>query len=152
MRESVDEGDGAGCVWEDGGPVAEGEVGGQDDGAFLVPSGHDLEEQVGGVCIEGQVSDLVDHQQVWADVVADAAFQAPCGFLAIEVEDQIRGGGEEGGAADEDGLVCDVLGEGGFAEALSADEDDVFGAVEEVEAVSCPRFVKTRAGVENPLG
>ena len=45
MRESVDEGHGAGGVREDGGPLFEREIGGQCDGLVsLVAAGDDLEE------------------------------------------------------------------------------------------------------------
>jgi hypothetical protein len=46
LSEVVDEGTEAGGAVKDGAPLLEGEVGGDDDGAHLVPSADDVEEQV----------------------------------------------------------------------------------------------------------
>jgi hypothetical protein len=45
-----------------GGPVAKGQVRGEDDAALLVPAAHDLEEEVGISVVVGEVPDLVAHQ------------------------------------------------------------------------------------------
>ena len=55
-------GGGTGCVGEDGGPIAEGEVGGQDEAFLLVAAADDLEEQVGVAIIESKEPNLVNDE------------------------------------------------------------------------------------------
>ena len=133
VGESVDEGDGARGIGEDGVPVLEGQVGGDEQGAVLVAAADELEEEVGGASVVGEVSELIDHEQRGAGVVAEAAFEGAGGLLSVEVEEEVGGGGEEGGVPGEDGLVGDVLGEHGLTQALRTDEDYVLAAGEEVE-------------------
>ncbi len=64
VEEAVEDGGGDGGVAvEDGGPVLEGFVGGQDDGAAFVAGADDLEEQVGSALVDGEVADLVEDEQ-----------------------------------------------------------------------------------------
>ena len=51
MDEPVDEGNDTGSAGEDGTPVVEGAVRGNDDGLPFVSSGDDLKEQVGGALV-----------------------------------------------------------------------------------------------------
>ena len=53
-------------VGEDRVPVAEGEIGREHDRLLLVAARDDLEEEVGGVRVVGEVADLVDGQHVRA--------------------------------------------------------------------------------------
>ena len=56
LDEAVDEGDDAGGAWEDGVPLLEYEVGGDDGSALLVAATDDVVEQVGGARVAGQIS------------------------------------------------------------------------------------------------
>ena len=47
----------------------EGQIGGQHDRPPLVATADDLEEQVGGVIVVGEIADLVDAEHVRARVV-----------------------------------------------------------------------------------
>jgi hypothetical protein len=73
VDDAVDHRGGDDLVAEDGGPGAEGQVAGQDQGGVLVAGGDELEEQVGGVLFEGEVADLVElcrgypHRSTYAD-------------------------------------------------------------------------------------
>ena len=70
VEEAVEDGGGDGAVVvEDGGPVFEGLVGGQDDGAAFVALADDLEEQVGAVLVDGQIAEFVEDEQCRAQVV-----------------------------------------------------------------------------------
>ncbi len=60
VGEAVDQCRDAAGVGEDGGPVLEGEVGRDDDGFLLVATRDDLEEEIGGAGIVGEVADLID--------------------------------------------------------------------------------------------
>ena len=60
VGEAVDQrGDAAG-VGEDVGPFVEGEIGREDEGLLLVAPRDDLEEQVRGAGVVGEVADLVE--------------------------------------------------------------------------------------------
>ena len=76
---------------------------------MLVAAADELEDQVGGACVVGEVSELIDDEQRRPRVVAQAAFESAAGLLSVEVEQQVGGGGEEGGVSGEDGLVGNVL-------------------------------------------
>ena len=80
VGESVDEGDGARGIGEDGVPVLEGQVGSDEQGAVLVAAADELEEEVGGASVVGEVSELIDHEQRGAGVVAEAAFEGAGGL------------------------------------------------------------------------
>jgi hypothetical protein len=47
VDDAIDEGGGARRVGEDGGPVAEGEIRGEDEALLLIATADDLEEEVG---------------------------------------------------------------------------------------------------------
>ena len=63
VDESVDHGGGDDVVAEHLAPAAEGFVGGDDQAGPFVAGGDELEEQVGCFGFEGDVADLVDHEQ-----------------------------------------------------------------------------------------
>ena len=63
VDDAVDHGGGDGLVAEDTAPAAERQVRCEDQRGVLVAAGHELEEQVRGVLLEGQVADLVDDDQ-----------------------------------------------------------------------------------------
>ena len=48
------------ALGEDGVPLLEGQVGGEEQGAVLVAAADELEEEVGGAGVVGEVSDLID--------------------------------------------------------------------------------------------
>ncbi len=61
MSEAIDEGDDAGGVGEDGRPVFEGEIGRDEDRSILLVTGiDDLEEQVSGMIVVGEIANFVD--------------------------------------------------------------------------------------------
>ena len=77
VEDAVEEGGGeGGVVVEDGGPVFEGLVGGQDDRAAFVALADDLEEQVGAALVDGQIAQFVDDQQIGAGVLLEFLDQA----------------------------------------------------------------------------
>ena len=104
-----------------------------EQGAVFIAAADDLEEEVGGVGIVGEGANLVDGEEGGPRVVAEAPLKGAGGLLAIEIEQQVRGGDEARAVAGQDDLMDDVLGEHRFAEALGADQEDILGAVKEVE-------------------
>ena len=94
VGQAVDEGDGAGGVGEDGVPVFEGQVGGDEQGAVLVTAADELEEEVGGPCVIGEISHLVAHQERGPGVVPEASFERTGSFLTVEIEQEVGGSRE----------------------------------------------------------
>ena len=133
VDEAIDERDGTARVGEDGRPVGECQVCREDQAFPFVAPADDLEEQVGGARVVGQIAQLVEHQESALAVGVQAAGKAAGGLLAAEIEQQLGGGGEQDVMAGEHGLVGDVLGDHGFAEALGGDEHAVAAGGEEVE-------------------
>jgi len=103
VNSAIDEGDGAGGVGEDGWPVREGEIGGEDEALDFVPAGDHLEEQVGVAGVVRDVADFVDAQDPDAAVGLEPAVEGAGGITAAEIEEQLGGGGKESGLAGEDG-------------------------------------------------
>ena len=62
VDQTIDEGDDAGGVGKDLAPLAEGFVGGQDNGFVLVAPRDDLEEEIGVASVVGEVAELVDDE------------------------------------------------------------------------------------------
>jgi hypothetical protein len=62
-----------GVTGEDTGPVLEGDIGGDDNGAMLVAFGDDLEQQLSTSLVRGKVSQLVNNQRPSALVKWDPA-------------------------------------------------------------------------------
>src|SRR5271156_807270 len=63
VDEAVDHGGGDGVIAEDLTPAAERLVAGDDEAGPLVAGGDELEEQVGGLGLEGDAAHLIDDQQ-----------------------------------------------------------------------------------------
>src|SRR5439155_11036060 len=69
VHDAVDQrGDGRG-VGEDAGPFAERQVGGEGETPSLVAATDDLEEQIGGAGVVGQIPDFIDQEQSLLTVV-----------------------------------------------------------------------------------
>jgi hypothetical protein len=61
VQKTVQQGGSHGSITgEDTGPVLEGDVGGDDNGAMLVAFGDDLEQQLSTSLVRGKVSQLVN--------------------------------------------------------------------------------------------
>ena len=71
VSESVDEGDHRGGAGEDFVPVTECLVGGDDGRDTLITTIDDLEKQVSGASVVGEITDLVDAQQLGACVMTE---------------------------------------------------------------------------------
>ena len=133
LSEAVDEGDDAGGAGEDGAPLLEGEIRGDDRRAVLMAAADDVIEEVGGAVIAWEIAKLVEDEQVGGGVSAEAPLERGEGFLSQEVGE---GGGQRREADGEAVLECDqaeALREHGFAHARRSAEQDVVAAVGEVE-------------------
>ena len=93
VYEPVDHGRRDGGVAEDLAPATEGLVGRDDHAGALVTGRDQLEEQVGGLGLEGDVADLVNDQQRDPAEPLQRFVQSPRGVLGGESVDPGRRGG-----------------------------------------------------------
>lgn len=73
LGEAVDERHHAGGAGEDGAPLLEGEVGGDDRRGALVTAADEVIEDLGGAAAAGQIAELVEEQKVRRGAAAEAA-------------------------------------------------------------------------------
>ncbi len=79
-------------VAEDLAPAAEGQVGGDHDGGLLVAGGDELEEEVGGVGVEGDVADFVNDDELVAADPLELGLE-PAALVGFgEARDPVQGG------------------------------------------------------------
>ena len=134
MQQPIDEGDHAAGIGEDLIPFAEHFVGRQDNGTLLlITTGDHLEEQIGVVCVVGEIADFVNGEQPWAGVAAQPACERGGGVLGGEVVQHFGGEGKAGGVAVQYCLVGEVFEQHGFAQAVGTDEHHVGGFADEGE-------------------
>jgi len=126
VEDAVEDGGGGGLVAKELAPLVDGTVGSEDGGAHFVAAHDDFQEVFGGLGAEGFHADVVEDEQVGAQValegfVAFGGLVAGVGEVAGEVED----GAVEAGVAGFDGFASESLGEVAFADSGRADEEDV---------------------------
>ena len=109
VDKSIDEGDDAGGAWENGVPVVEGEVGGDDNGFLFVAPGDDLKEQVSRALVVREIADLVDAQDLWLGVVFESSIESSGRVLRSEIYEHFGGFDKQGGVSVVDRLMKDVL-------------------------------------------
>ena len=133
VGEPVQQGCDASGVWKNSVPVLEGEIGSQHDGTSRVVARiDDVEEEVGGVFVIGEIAQLVDAKQLWAKVLSQT-LASELGGIGVELVEHVGNGTNEHGVAFEHGLVGDVFEDHGFAEPVGAKDDEVASLAEEVE-------------------
>src|SRR5271170_5493269 len=125
LREAVDESDDAGGAREDGAPVLEGEVGRDDSARALVAATDDAVEQVPRASVAGEVSQLVEDEDVGCGVASNAPVDGRHRFLLEEVGEGGVDGGEADGFPVFEGAQSEVLREGALADAAGSTEEDV---------------------------
>jgi len=133
VGESVEKSGNAGSVWKNGVPVLEGKIGGEDDGTpMLVTLIDDMVEEVGGVLVIGEISELIDGKELWAKVLSKTAPTELRG-ITVEIVEKFGDGLDEYGVAFEQSLVSDVFEEHGFAESVGAEDEEVSALSDELE-------------------
>ena len=134
MREAIEQGRGHFGIAEDARPFAEGEVGGDDHRGAFVEAADEMEQQLAAGLGEGQVAELVEHDEVQAaEVIGDASLAAGAG-LGLELVDEVDDIEEAAAGTAADAGACD--GDGGVALscARAADQHDVALLLDEVAA------------------
>ena len=134
VEEAVEERGGHGGVaGEDGGPLLESDVGGDDGGAAFVAFADDLEEEFAAALIEGEVAEFVEDEHAGGLVAFDFAGELVRGVGGVEAVDDIDGGCVEDGMALQAGGMPQGASEVGFAHPGGAEQDDVGASLEEAE-------------------
>ena len=112
-------------VAEDGGPFAEGEIGGDDDRGALVEPADEVEQELAAGLGEGQIAEFVENDEVEAgQMIGEPPLPSVAGLglqLVDEIDDVVEpaaGAGTDAGAGDGDGQMR-LAGPG------AADEDDI---------------------------
>ncbi len=112
------------------GPLAEGEVCGDDGRGSLVEPAHEVEEELPAGLCEGQVAELVEDDEVAADELLCGATLASGAEFGLKVVDQVDNVVAPASGALADAGARDGCGEMGLAGACAADQDDVALAFE----------------------
>ncbi len=98
VEEAVEDGGGDGGVAvEDGGPLFEGFVGGEDDGALFVAGADDLEEEVGAALVDGEVADFIQDEELGFEVATQFGLECAFELGGGEGVDDVDGVGKEDG-------------------------------------------------------
>ena len=134
MSEAIEQGRGHLGIAEDGRPLAEGEVGGDDDRGSLVEPAHEVEEELPAGLCEGQVTEFVEDDEVAPGELVGGAALASGAEFGLEVVDQVDDVVAPASAALSDAGPRDGDGEMGLAGAGAADQDDVALALKEAAA------------------
>src|SRR4051794_16442607 len=112
-------------VAEDARPFGEGEIGGDDDRGALVEPADQMKEELAAGLGEGQIAELVEHDEVHAgEVIGEPSLPAGAG-LALQPVHQVEDDVEAASCAATDARSRDGHGEMRFAGAGSADQDGV---------------------------
>ena len=68
----------------------------------------DVEEEVGGVFVVGEIAKLVDAEQLWSKVLSQT-LASELGRVGVELVEHVGSGTNEHGVSIEHGLVGDVF-------------------------------------------
>jgi len=135
VEQAVKEGAGqSAVVIEKEGPFFEGAVGGEDEGTTFVTVAEDLEEEVGAVVVDGEIAEFVKTEKIGGGVFFQGGGETLGTMSGGQGVDDLDGGGEEDGIAFLTSVMAQGGGEMGFAEADTAEEDDVGVGLDKVEA------------------
>ncbi len=94
VHQAVDCGDGHGLVSEDGGPVGEGAVAGDDEAAVLIALGDEFEEDAGFRLVFAHISEVVEDEAVNAIELGKEGWQGEVAPGGLESLDQVVGADE----------------------------------------------------------
>lgn len=100
---------------------------------LVIEDGDDLVEKVGGLLIQGQVSEFVTDEQRRLGVDLQPPDERVIHLRRQQMIEHVHGGGEQHALIRLAGLPGDDLGQKGFAHAWIADEDCAGSLLEEVE-------------------
>src|ERR1700722_8136480 len=136
-------------VAEHGCPLAEAEIGGDDDAGALIELAQQMEEQGPSRGAERQIAKLVEDDEIRVGEPSRDLARFALKLLLFESIDEFDGGEEPDALAVVlDGLDADRSGEMRLARAGAADQYDVVGVFQKLAAMelTCERLVDLAAG------
>ena len=152
LEDAIEDGGGEIGIVKNVAPRGERLVGGEDHGLALEVAGvDDVVEHVGGVLSEGEVADLVDHEDGGLDEVVKSLLEASGLAGAGEVVDQLGGVDEECVEAVLDGAIGDRDGEVRLSAAWLAVEDHVAPVGDEVRGEERAEHLQAQRGLEGEV-
>ena len=92
-----------------------------------------LEEQIRMAVRVGQIADLINHQQIRRRIATQPVTQRRITVQAGQIAEQLSCRGEQHRMPLQDGLIRDVLGNHGLAQATGADQDRIGRGGQEVQ-------------------
>lgn len=121
-------------VAEEGVPLLNGPVAGDDGRPALVATSDDLVEVVGLVVAEGAESEVVEDEEVGTGEAEEASVVALVGPGGAEFVEHLVGLDIQGGVSGPAGAVAEGLGQAALADAGWTNEVDDLGALHEAQA------------------
>ena len=143
VGEPVEQGCGHLGVAEDGRPLAEGGVCGDDGGGALVEPAHEVEEELPAGLGEGQVAEFVEDDEVAAGELLCGAALASGAEFGLEVVDQVDGVVATATGALSDAGPGDGCGEMGLAGACR--NSHILPAIRAIQSRSTTPSTRVRA-------
>jgi hypothetical protein len=134
VDEAVDGGDGHGLVLEEGLPLAEGLVAGDDEGSAFVGLGDEFEEDVGLVLVLAGIADVVEDEDIVAVELGENVGELEVAAGGLEMLEEVGDALEAGAVAVGDEVVGDGGGEVGLADTVWSEDEEVVGLLDPVAA------------------
>src|SRR4051812_6001461 len=126
MQDAVEDRRGEHVVSEDLAPEAEGLIAGDEQRSTLVAAADELEDEIGAVATEGQISELVDNEQLGSAEPLQLLIEAILTLGLVELGDEPRGRKEQRRVARLDRLEPERDGEVRLAHARRSEQQHVF--------------------------
>jgi hypothetical protein len=125
VSQTVEQRGGHRRIAEHAGPFAEGQIGGDEDGGALIKPADEVEEKLTAGLGKGQISELVQDNEVHPGQVLGKPALSPVAGLGLEAVDEIDHVVEAAPSAGPDAASRDGNGQVGFAGAGATDQHDV---------------------------
>ena len=151
VQQAVQQRGGHDDVTEDGAPVPEAAIRGEDGGALLVAGIDQLEEQVGAAGLDRQVADFIDDEQGDPVDIAQARLEGTGAFGLGERGNEFGQGREIDALMGLDGVHTQGDGQVALADAGRAEQVDSLAAVDEAELGQGEDAVAVETGLEPKL-
>ena len=133
MQESVEDGRGDDVIDKDLPPLLERFVGRDDDGPLLVAFGDELEEELGRLLGKGEISQLVDDEEIDPGKIFQSFVEPAGDFSTGQDLRELFGGEEEHALAGLCGFDAEGDRQMGFPDTGRTNKQDVLGSLQEVE-------------------
>ena len=120
-------------VVEDGRPLLERLVRGQNQGTVFIALADDLEQQVGALFVDGQIAKFVHDQDVGLEIFLHFRDEAAALMCGAEIVDRVDCGGKQYTVTGEAGGVAQRNAQMAFSQSNTTDQDGVGPVFDELE-------------------